>query len=81
VTYGERLEPARESLGVQRDRQRDRRVEIPVDSVGNKIKKDGRAQCCQQNREEPVNMLLPQPGSGEEDDPETKIPGNHPGIE
>ena len=58
VTYGERLEPARESFGVQRDRKRDRRVEIPVDRVGNEIEKDGRRDRSQENRDWSCNVVM-----------------------
>ena len=58
VTYGECLEPARESFGIQRDRKRDRRVEIPVDRVGNEIEKDGRRDCGQENRDWSGNTAM-----------------------
>ena len=81
MTYGESLDPARNSFGIERDRKRDRRVEIPVDRIGNKIEKDGRGQRGQENRNWPSDVETAQPGAEQEDHPETKIPGNHPGIE
>jgi len=58
VTDGECLKPARESFGIERDRKRGRRVEIPVDRVGNEIEKDGRRERSQENRDCSGNVVM-----------------------
>ena len=58
VTYGECLQPARESFGVERDRKRGRRVEIPVDRVSNEIEKDGRRERGQKNGDRSRNVVM-----------------------
>ena len=58
VSYGEGLDPASKSPGIELYGQRDRRVEIPVDRVGNEIEEERGENGSQKKRQSPVLMVM-----------------------
>src|ERR1700722_542688 len=81
VSYGKGLDPAGQGLRVELYGQRDGRVEIPVDRVGDQIEEERGENGGEKKWQCSVLMVITQADAERENDPETKIPGDHPGIE
>jgi len=58
VSYREGLDPAGKGLGIQLYGQRDGRVEIPVDRVGDQIEQERRENGGEKQGQSPVLMVV-----------------------